>query len=144
MYAIDERDRVILVDALPQPDVGAPIPVLVADENRVTLAYVARPTQPSHDESIAVAEFVRPYAHMFGPPNDEAFEDHPLAGRGLEPYGVFRIEDSSWLRGPRTDEHRPRAPQRRGLRSARPLRIRLPRLDLRMYRRRRRHHNPPG
>lgn len=24
MYAIDERDRVILIDALPQPDVGAP------------------------------------------------------------------------------------------------------------------------
>ena len=99
MYAIDERDRVILIDALPQPDVGAPIPVLVADEDRVALAYVARPTQPSHDESITVAEFVRPCAHMFGPPNDEAFEGHPLAGRGLEPYGVFRIEDSSWLRG---------------------------------------------
>jgi hypothetical protein len=99
MYAIDERDRVILIDALPQPDVGAPVPVLVADEDRVALAYVARPTQSSDDESIAVAEFVRPYAHMFGPPNDEAFEGHPLAGRGLEPHGVFRIEDSSWLRG---------------------------------------------
>jgi hypothetical protein len=77
MYAIDERDRVILIDALPQPDVGAPVPVLVADEDRVALAYVARATQPSDDESIAVAEFVRPYAHMFGPPNDEAFEGHP-------------------------------------------------------------------
>jgi hypothetical protein len=37
-------------------------------------------------------------AHMFGPPNDEAFRGHPLAARGLHPYGVFRIENSSWIR----------------------------------------------
>ena len=53
---------------------------------------------PSIDGDIAVARFVRPHAHMFGPPNDEAFHGHPLAGRGLERYGVFRVEDSSWIR----------------------------------------------
>jgi hypothetical protein len=37
---------VILIDALPQPDVGAPVPVLVADEDRVALAYVARARSP--------------------------------------------------------------------------------------------------
>jgi hypothetical protein len=35
---------------------------------------------------------------MFGLPNDEAFNGHPLASRGLHPYGAFRIEDSSWIR----------------------------------------------
>jgi hypothetical protein len=35
---------------------------------------------------------------MFGPPNDEAFTGHPLASRGLEPYAVFEVEQSSWIR----------------------------------------------
>ena len=35
---------------------------------------------------------------MFGPPNDEAFSGHPLASRGLHPYGAFKIENSSWIR----------------------------------------------
>ena len=30
--------------------------------------------------------------------NDEAFSGHPLADRGLAPYGAFRIERSSWIR----------------------------------------------
>ena len=38
------------------------------------------------------------YAHMFGPPNDEALRGHPLAGRGLRPYAAFEIRQSSWLR----------------------------------------------
>lgn len=35
---------------------------------------------------------------MFGGPNDEAFDGHPLAARGLTPYGVFEVKDSSWIR----------------------------------------------
>src|SRR5262245_11285948 len=35
---------------------------------------------------------------MFGPPNDEAFYGHPLAARGLHPYGTFQVEHSSWIR----------------------------------------------
>lgn len=98
MYEVDEHDRVVLFENVPQPNAGAPVPALIADETRVELAFIARRADPSDDESIAVARFVRPYAHMFGPPNDEAFEGHPLAPRGLEPYGVFRIENSSWIR----------------------------------------------
>lgn len=98
VYEVDGNDSVVLLEGLPQPDVGAPVPALVADEGRVELAFVARPAQPSDEESIAVAKFVRPYAHMFGPPNDEAFEGHPLAERGLQPYGCFRVENSSWVR----------------------------------------------
>jgi hypothetical protein len=49
-------------------------------------------------EPIAIVRFNRCSAHLFGPPNDEAFAGHPLAKRGLHPYGVFRIEDSSWTR----------------------------------------------
>lgn len=49
------------------------------------------------DEPIVIVRFDR-RTHMFGPPNDEAFAGHPLAKRGLKPYGAFRIENSSWIR----------------------------------------------
>ena len=47
---------------------------------------------------VALVEFTRRIAHMFGPPNDETFSSHPLASRGLRPYGVFEVIDSSWIR----------------------------------------------
>ena len=39
---------------------------------------------------MAVARFRFAWAHMFGFPNDEVFHSHPLAARGLGPYGAFR------------------------------------------------------
>jgi hypothetical protein len=50
-------------------------------------------------EPVALVTFSRAYAHMFGPPNDEAFHGHPLSSRGLRPYRVYEVKDSSWLRG---------------------------------------------
>lgn len=47
---------------------------------------------------MAVVKFQRCTAHIFGPPNDEAFAGHPLADRGLNPYGVFEVKCSSWVR----------------------------------------------
>jgi len=98
MYDVDAEDSVVLLEELPQPDPGAPMPALVAAENRVELAFITRRADPTNEEFIAIANFVLPYAHMFGPPNDEAFVGHPLANRGLEPYGCYRIENSSWIR----------------------------------------------
>jgi hypothetical protein len=49
-------------------------------------------------EPVALVSFTQPYAHMFGPPNDEAFSGHPLASRGLRPYSVSEIRESSWIR----------------------------------------------
>jgi hypothetical protein len=108
MYEVDERDRVVPLEGVPQSSAGAPIPLLIADELRVVLAYYMTPTGPwtgipklidqcESDEPIAMIRFDCD-AHMFGPPNDEAFEGHPLASRGLEPYGAFRVIDSSWIR----------------------------------------------
>ena len=96
---------------LPQSSVGAPIPCVLADEHKVVLAYYLQERNPdwdgstiriigpsSADEPIAIVRFDRCEVHMFGPPNEEAFSGHPLASRGLHPYGVFRIEKSSWIR----------------------------------------------
>ena len=111
MYRVDDRDRVVPLKDLPQSSVGAPSPLLLAGEGTVILAYylqsrvanwdgksvrVIDPTDS--DEPIALVRFKSCAAHMFGRPNDEAFSGHPLAGRGLKPYGTFRVEESSWVR----------------------------------------------
>ena len=111
MYEVDERDRVVELKDVPQSSVGAPIPHILADESRVVLAYYMQERDPGWDgssvrvvspdstgEPIAFARFNMCHVHMFGPPNDEAFQGHPLAKRGLHPYGAFRVEESSWIR----------------------------------------------
>src|SRR6476661_4888337 len=111
MYSVDKADRVEELRDVPQSSVGAPLPAIVADEHRVFLAYLVQATDPewdgrtsrmvgpsSSDEIVARVTFIHPYAHFFGPPNDEAFSGHPLAARGLHPYGVFEIHGSSWVR----------------------------------------------
>ena len=113
MYTVSSSDLPRRVMSTPQSCVGAPCPVVLAEERTLRLAYYLEPERltlewrAAHvreprpnwsDDLCAVVSFVRPYAHMFGPPNDEAFSGHPLAARGLEPYSVFEIEESSWLR----------------------------------------------
>jgi len=110
MYVVDNRDRVVEVSGMPQSSVGAPLPVVLADEGTVLLAYLLevrepdwdsssiRVVTPSSDEPAALVRFQRPWAIAFGAPNDEAFSGHPLYERGLHPYATFEVEDSSWLR----------------------------------------------
>jgi hypothetical protein len=111
MYDVDERDRVIELKNVPQSSVGAPNPFVMSDEQRVVLAYCIEETPMGRDSStvrivtpldagepVALIRFKFCYAHMFGPPNDETFHGHPLASRGLRPYGEFEVTDSSWIR----------------------------------------------
>ena len=110
MYEVDEKDQVVELEGVPQSSVGAPIPVLISEEGKVVLAFYLQNTPEGWDgttvrimnsdseESLAIVEFTICYAHMFGPPNDEAFDGHPLAGRGLKPYGAYEVLNSSWLR----------------------------------------------
>ena len=111
MYTVDERDRPIEVSALPQCSIGAPCPMLIAGEHSLRLAYYLE-ERPSDwdgttvrllsgrdaDEPCAVIVFESAYAHMFGPPNDEAFSGHPLARRGIRPHAAFEVQHSSWVR----------------------------------------------
>jgi hypothetical protein len=110
-YVIDGRDKVIELRDLPQSSVGAPCPIVLAGEHCLTVAYFLEHAPPGWDETTvrvvgpdtpgepaSVVRFERPVASMFGPPNDEAFSGHPLASRGLRPYGAFEVRDSSWIR----------------------------------------------
>jgi hypothetical protein len=111
MYESDELDQVVKLKDVPQSSVGAPIPIVLAGEHDVMLAYylenvpdgwdgttIRIVSSGTEDEPVAIVRFKRCLVHMFGPPNDESFSGHPLSSRGLGPYGAFEIVDSSWLR----------------------------------------------
>ena len=109
MYEVDERDRVVPLEGVPRSTTGSPEPLLIADDSRLVLAYYCLRSTPilevspkmadqgPRGEHIAIVRFNRK-THMFGPPNDEALEGHPLACRGLQSYGAFRVDESSWIR----------------------------------------------
>lgn len=111
MYSVDELDKVVKLENVPQSSVGAPLPVVLSDEHKILLAYIAENTPPDWDgahvrvidpstssEPLVLVEFNSYSLFKFGLPNDEAFAGHPLASRGLHPYGAFQIENSSWIR----------------------------------------------
>ncbi len=93
MYRVDALDEVVALEGAPAPDAGAPEPRVEADEREARVTYYDR----EGGGRIAIT-FTGLYALSFGPPNDEAFEAHPLADRGLTPYGAFEVERSSWVR----------------------------------------------
>lgn len=110
MRRVAERDVVRRLDGIPQCSIGAPLPLVLADESAAVMAFYLEDRDEAwdgtavrvvdataSDEPIAIVRFRSCYALQFGPPNDEAFSGHPLAARGLEPYGAFVIDESSWL-----------------------------------------------
>jgi hypothetical protein len=106
VYRVEKRDRVVNARDIPAPDAGVPEPAMVATEERLVLAYyapdhtnrdIAHP-QDQDEWDIAVLQFGSVRSSMFGPPNDEALNGHPLWGRGLEPYAAHWVEHSSWVR----------------------------------------------
>jgi hypothetical protein len=93
VYSIDKDTRVIVLSNLPAQDSGAPSPRVIAAENNLILTYI---TQGSDD--VAVLSFRQPFAHLFGPPNDEALRGHPLYALGLRPYDNSEVLGSPWTR----------------------------------------------
>jgi hypothetical protein len=113
MYTVTDKDFPREISTLPQSSIGAPCPMLLADEGTLRIGYYLEEERPTaewsefeirppapgdSDDLCAVVTFSAVHAHMFGPPNDEAFSGHPLASRGLGPYGAFEVDCSSWLR----------------------------------------------
>jgi len=106
---VTEADLVVELCDLPKSSIGTPLPVVVANEGALLVAYLVENTDEDwdgssvriadlhSDEPVALVEFISPYAHTLGPPNDEAFSAHPLAAKGLHPHGAFRVDRSSWI-----------------------------------------------
>lgn len=110
MYQVDKKDRVVRLTDVPQSSIGAPHPVMLAEEGTAILAFYlenrddgwngtsVRMISSDSEEPMAIAKFRICSVHNLGPPNDEAFSGHPLASRGLDPYGAYEVLDSSWIR----------------------------------------------
>ncbi len=112
MYKIraSAKDDVKELKDIPQSSIGAPCPTIVADEYHLTVAFYLEVRDENWDgttvrvvgpdsvgEPFAAVKFIHAIAYYHGAPNDEAFGGHPLANRGLEPYGTFEVHNSSWL-----------------------------------------------
>ena len=50
-WSVDKRDRVIELKDVPQSSVGAPLPVVLSDEFKILLAYIAEESSPGWDGS---------------------------------------------------------------------------------------------
>lgn len=100
MYTVPKHDQVHELADVPFPDYGGPDPLLLADGDTLVIAYrsvksAADAGRSSPATSILV--FRHCFALHFGLPNEHAFATHPLAERGLQPYGAFEVENSSWI-----------------------------------------------
>jgi hypothetical protein len=93
MYSVDEKDTIVSVRDIPRPDAAAPRPVMLGTEDFVAVAYYA----VGPGDAVVLVTFDS-YAHMLGPPNEEALEAHPLYCRGLRYHAVFEVRESSWIR----------------------------------------------
>jgi hypothetical protein len=110
VYQVDGNDEVLDLLGLPEISDGAPQPLVIADEHRLVLAYVMQYLSPTSehgvrgvgpsptDQPIAMVTFSPCYAHMSGPPNDEAMSGHPLSSKGLSSNCVVEVKNSSWIR----------------------------------------------
>ena len=105
------KDEVVVLKDIPQSSIGAPCPMIIADEHSLAVIFylevreegwdgttVRVVGQNSDGEPYAIVRFRRFDGYYHGAPNDEAFAGHPLSKRGLEPYGAFEVRGSSWKR----------------------------------------------
>lgn len=83
---------------IPESDIGAPMPVVLADEHLLLFGYYLHraPRDWKSDACVIVsAELYR--ALRFGYPNDEALSGHRYAAIGLRAYRAYEVLDSEWL-----------------------------------------------
>jgi hypothetical protein len=84
-----------------KPEAAYPNPILLATDQQTVLTFTAK--RKSRDRKYinagcAVIEFERCTVTKFGYPNDEALGGHPLNGKGIDLYGVFKVCNSSWIK----------------------------------------------
>lgn len=90
------EERLIEIADVPAPDVGAPCPVVYANERTVLVAYHL-PKAESKGIVSGVVVFEGVNSHSFGSPNDEALHGHRLANLGLRPYTFYEVWNSAWV-----------------------------------------------
>lgn len=87
----ERNGKVSALDNWPQPAAGVPDPKIFVDDSNFILRYA------THNGKFAVVSFPMVKQFIFGSPNDEALNGHPLYKEGLKFYSVHEVENSSWL-----------------------------------------------
>lgn len=93
LAAAEGRPYAALCDCPISWDVGAPLPTLLQSDQSADLFFLL----PDDDERVGHVRFERLLSSLFGAPNDETFEGHPLHGSGFEPYRAMRVVNSPWI-----------------------------------------------
>ena len=105
----DLSDEVSELTDLPDMETGAPMPIVLADERDLLLAYVSTRDMPEWDgtnprgvdetsggSTIAIVRFRGCSIHTFGYPNDQVLSAHPLYKQGLSFYTFHEVLRPSW------------------------------------------------
>ncbi|MEQ1954093.1 hypothetical protein [Mesorhizobium sp. CN2-181] len=84
---------------VPQSDVGAPTPLVFAEENKLLFGYYVQ-THAGNEpfDTCAIVRVESYLALKFGYPNDEAIGGHRYAPIGLRPCSAYEVLDSEWIR----------------------------------------------
>lgn len=93
LAAAEGRPYAVLCDCPISWDIGAPLPTLLQSDQSADLFFLL----PDDDERVGHVRFERLSSSLFGAPNDETFEGHPLHGSGFEPYRAMRVVNSPWI-----------------------------------------------
>jgi hypothetical protein len=92
-----------------QIDPGTPMPHLFANGHSVFVLFYLRAPIPARitaagsgypageEAPLGLVEFTGVHTVLFGGPNDEALNGHHLYGKGLQPYAIHEVRDSSWI-----------------------------------------------
>lgn len=93
---------------IPQPSDGAPLPMIVGDENRLSLCYNKYGPEGAAD-MVVVLRFSGVRASRLGEPDETLQYTHPLAELGLLSHHAHEVLDSDWLKSlcgrARLDKH---------------------------------------
>jgi hypothetical protein len=89
----ENRPYAVPIDCALSWDVGAPLPTLLQSDETTILFFLL----PYDDENVGRIQFDGVLSTMFGAPNDETFEGHPLHGSGFEPSRAMRVVNSLWI-----------------------------------------------
>ena len=98
-WGMFKNERLIELTDIPHMEPGAPCPLVFATEHAVVVSYyLAFPeTKEGKECPCGVITFNGVWSHVFGAPNDETLNGHPLWNIGLRSYGFYEVLDSSWI-----------------------------------------------
>ncbi len=110
MFHRKDKEKVVELTGVPQPNAGASLPVIFCDEFQLKLAYLVHKTdnesiddaaavtvnQDSASKELIIIEFSSFCVYSFGIPNHRPINKQQFENT-IYPLGIFRIENSSWI-----------------------------------------------